>query len=133
MDRALGNLNTRECTLGGYDVFSVEFFPDGKSESFPAVVYAATPSSHLFLGPDTPEGMAMQIASSWGHSGHNVEYLFRLADFMREKVPHADDEHLFTVEKLVRRLMGLSPEVVVPWTELERNNDYRRYNMRIKQ
>lgn len=117
------NLNTRECTLGGYEIFGVQFFPDGCSDSFSVVVYVATPESHLFLGPDTPEGLAMQIACSSGQSGHNIEYLFRLADFMREKAPHADDEHLFTIEKLVRKRLGLSTDKIVPWTEMVANSD----------
>lgn len=35
-------------------------------------------------------------------SGHNVEYLLRLAIFMREEIPGVHDEHLFMLEKLVR-------------------------------
>lgn len=35
-------------------------------------------------------------------SGHNVEYLLRLAIFMREEIPGVQDEHLFELEKLVR-------------------------------
>ena len=34
--------------------------------------------------------------------GHNVEYLLRLAEFMREFVPEGYDEHLLTLETLVR-------------------------------
>ncbi|RXG56030.1 hypothetical protein Avbf_05360 [Armadillidium vulgare] len=38
----------------------------------------------------------------WYRKGHNVEYLVRLADFMREKIPEEYDEHLSTLETLVR-------------------------------
>lgn len=45
----------------------------------------------------------MQILECQGSSGPNAEYLLRLADFMREEIPEALDEHLFSLERLVRK------------------------------
>ncbi|KAJ7389786.1 Glutathione-specific gamma-glutamylcyclotransferase 1 [Desmophyllum pertusum] len=119
-DRAMGKLNEREIALGGYELRRLRFSCNEKpSHSFCVLVYAATPKNTLYLGPATLEQIAVQIASARGHSGLNVEYLIRLADFMREKVPEFDEEHLFELEKLVRKELGLSTEVIVPWSQLK--------------
>lgn len=40
--------------------------------------------------------------TSNGASGHNVEYVIRLAEWIRDQMPEVQDEHLFTLEKLIR-------------------------------
>lgn len=115
----MGKLNEREIALGGYELRPLRFNCNEKpSHSFNVLVYAATPKNPLYLGPATLEHIAVQIASARGYSGLNVEYLIRLADFMREEVPDFNEEHLFELEKLVRKQLGLSTEVVTPWTQL---------------
>jgi cation transport protein ChaC len=127
-DYALQYLEQRECTLGGYDIKYTKFYPRVASEfsgisgeAFPVVLYIATPSNNYWLGDDNPDKIAKQIVDASGNSGHNIEYLLRLAIFMREEIPHAEDEHLFILEKLVREevikrricinsVMGLQPE-----------------------
>ncbi|RMX36457.1 hypothetical protein pdam_00010032 [Pocillopora damicornis] len=69
----------------------------------------------------SPEQIASQIAYAKGNSGLNVEYLVRLADFMREKVPDYDERHLFDLEKLVKKELGLSTDVYTSWTQLKYN------------
>ena len=97
----------------GYQLRLLRFqSSDDPTHAFPVLVFAATPRNSLYLGPASPEKMAVQIASARGHAGLNVEYLFRLVDFMREKVPHAKDAHLFEVDKLVRKELGLSTGVL---------------------
>jgi cation transport protein ChaC len=64
--------------------------------------YVATPSNKLWLGDAPLTEIASQIVECSGPSGHNVEYLLRLAGFMHEFLPEAVDEHLFTLEFLVR-------------------------------
>ncbi|KAG5670689.1 hypothetical protein PVAND_000936 [Polypedilum vanderplanki] len=127
---ALKYLEQRECKLGGYDVKYIKFFPGKTSEfsgisgeAFPAIIYIATPDNSYWMGEDSLENIAKQICSASGPSGHNVEYLLRLALFMREEVPHADDDHLFTLEKLVKEelikrkiclysVMGQQPQMI---------------------
>jgi cation transport protein ChaC len=108
-DLALKYLDLRECKLGGYTVKYIKFFPRVASEfsgisgeAFLAIIYIATPDNSYWMGDESLDTIALQIVNASGPSGHNVEYLFRLAIFMREEVPHADDEHLFALEKLVR-------------------------------
>ena len=47
-----------------------------------------------------------QVVSSEGPSGHNVEYLLKLAEWMHKAVPDAWDEHLFSIEMEVRRMVA---------------------------
>lgn len=103
-EAALPYLNTRECVLGGYLTKIATFHPhsDRPLEPFPALVYIAVPGNLHWLGDAPLPDIASQIVSSSGPSGHNVEYLLRLAQFMREAIPEADDTHLFTLEFLVR-------------------------------
>ncbi|KAL0868782.1 hypothetical protein ABMA27_008214 [Loxostege sticticalis] len=113
---ALPYLSTRECQLGGYRVYTVNFHPrpslfepgsysnslatNGKKD---AVLYIAVPGNRHWLGAAPLPDIAKQILECHGSSGPNAEYLLRLADFMREEVPEALDEHLFSLERLVRK------------------------------
>ncbi|KAL7634230.1 UNVERIFIED_CONTAM: hypothetical protein RMT77_015560 [Armadillidium vulgare] len=102
-EAALKYLNEREVTLGGYTTELVTFYPrDRSTQPFPVLLYIATPSSKDWAGPAPLHEIATQIIQSKGPYGHNVEYLVRLADFMREKIPEEYDEHLSTLETLVR-------------------------------
>ncbi|XP_039955886.1 glutathione-specific gamma-glutamylcyclotransferase 1 isoform X2 [Bactrocera tryoni] len=125
---ALDYLKQRECKLGGYIVLETKFFPRVASfdtpfsgEAVPVLVYVATPDNCHWLGEDTADNIAEQIVNCRGPSGHNVEYLLRLADFIREEIPDVVDTHLFeleflVLEKLHKRqiplwsVMGVSPE-----------------------
>ncbi|XP_058456573.1 glutathione-specific gamma-glutamylcyclotransferase 1 [Malaya genurostris] len=110
---ALDYLRQRECTLGGYSVDYIKFFPRVASEhsgisgeAFLALVYVATPKNEHWIGEEPMVETARQITQCAGPSGHNVEYLIRLAVFMREELPGASDEHLFELEGLVRRFVA---------------------------
>lgn len=100
---ALLYLENRECTLGGYvTIFSTFHSQDG-DKSFPAIVYIATNKNEHWLGDAPLHRIADQIFQSSGPTGHNAEYLLRLAEFMHDHLPNASDDHLFTLELLVRR------------------------------
>lgn len=103
----------RECTLGGYITEYTKFYPRHASDeatdaeqngaAFPALLYVATDANRHWMGDNDATTIARQIVECRGPSGHNVEYLMRLAFFMRDEVPGADDEHLFELEAIVRR------------------------------
>ncbi|XP_038638732.1 glutathione-specific gamma-glutamylcyclotransferase 1 [Scyliorhinus canicula] len=97
---SLEYLNLRESLLGGYMCKTVEFFPQGMEPcgSTLALVYIATPQNPLYLGPAPADDIARQIVGCCGCSGHNLEYLLRLAQFMHSTCPGVEDEHLFSIE-----------------------------------
>ncbi|XP_028602334.2 glutathione-specific gamma-glutamylcyclotransferase 1 [Podarcis muralis] len=109
---SLKYLNMREAVLGGYDTKLVKFHPqDKETEPILALVYIATPQNPSYLGPASEEDIAAQIIVSSGRSGHNIEYLLRLADFMRYFCPQVEDEHLFSIEEA---LISILPYIYQP-------------------
>jgi cation transport regulator ChaC len=123
---AMDHLIMREISLGGYCLGFTPFFPiDGGSSTngngrcnaevsrashhdpllysaaVPALVFSATTENEFYLGPEKMSSMAETIATTDGPSGHNVEYLVKICDFMRNELPpEIDDNHLFRLEKL---------------------------------
>ncbi|XP_061602360.1 glutathione-specific gamma-glutamylcyclotransferase 1 [Cololabis saira] len=98
-EESLKYLDVRETVCGGYITRMVDFFPDGEDQSpVQALVYIATSDNPLYLGPASPEEIGGQIAACRGKTGHNLEYLLRLAEFMRSSCPHVEDHHLFSIE-----------------------------------
>ncbi|XP_028846134.1 glutathione-specific gamma-glutamylcyclotransferase 1-like [Denticeps clupeoides] len=99
VEESLKYLNVREATRGGYVSKMVEFTPrDQDEDASLALVYIATSDNPIYLGPASPAEIAAQIAICRGHTGHNIEYLLRLADFMRMYCPEVEDDHLFSIE-----------------------------------
>lgn len=130
---ALEYLKQRECTLGGYITVYTKFYPRVASdevcdneisgEAFPSLLYVATECNAHWLGEDSVPAIAKQIVESQGPSGHNVEYLIRLAKFMHEELTGAHDDHLFDLERCVlsmlkhrqislKSLMGSTPQSI---------------------
>lgn len=102
-ETTLSYLNNRESTLGGYTTTITQFYTkDGSKKPFPVLVYMATADNINYLGPASLKELANQIVSASGTCGHNVEYVIRLADFMRERIPEVNDEHLYLLEEHVR-------------------------------
>ncbi|KAJ2954649.1 hypothetical protein O0L34_g2944 [Tuta absoluta] len=130
---ALPYLSARECQLGGYRTYIVNFHPrpslfspsssnnNAIIDKKDALLYIAVPENRHWLGAAPLPDIAKQILECQGASGSNAEYLLRLADFMREEIPDALDDHLFSLERLVKKfaadmkvclktLMGEIPE-----------------------
>ncbi|KAK2584264.1 hypothetical protein KPH14_006671 [Odynerus spinipes] len=99
---ALPYLKKRECSMGGYLTTISTFHTRDGSKCFPVIIYIATKENQHWLGEAPLRTIAKQITECSGPSGHNVEYLLRLAEFMHNYMPEAQDEHLFTLELLVR-------------------------------
>ena len=73
----------------------------------PALVFSATTENEFYLGPEKMSAMARTVACAEGPSGHNVEYLVKICDFMRDELPpHIGDNHLYTLERLTLEYMA---------------------------
>ena len=105
-EEALDYLNNREMTLGGY-IQRITLFhsAEAKHPPIPVLVFVATPKSSFWLGPAPASEIAEQVLVSSGPSGHNVEYVLRLADWVHDTLPGVWDEHLFNIETQVRLLI----------------------------
>ncbi|CAG7823583.1 unnamed protein product [Allacma fusca] len=71
---------------------------------FRVTMYYGNSENAHFVGPAPIEEMASQIYASSGPSGTNKEYLFNLADAMRQICKDAIDPHLAELEMRVRKL-----------------------------
>lgn len=99
VEETLKYLNVRETVCGGYATKMVDFFARGENQPpVKALLYIATSDNPLFLGPASPEEIGTQIAMCRGKTGHNLEYLLRLTEFMRNSCPHVEDHHLYSIE-----------------------------------
>ncbi|KAL3289453.1 hypothetical protein HHI36_022877 [Cryptolaemus montrouzieri] len=99
-ETAIPYLNKRECEMGGYVTTFAKFHSD-HGQCFQVLLYVATQSNPQWLGDADLTEIAGQIIDCKGQSGHNVEYLIRLADFTRQHFPFCHDSHLFNLEKEV--------------------------------
>ncbi|XP_042246568.1 glutathione-specific gamma-glutamylcyclotransferase 1 [Thunnus thynnus] len=130
VEKSLQYLNVRETVCGGYITEMVDFFPEGEDQSpVQALVYIATADNALYLGKASPAEIAAQIVMCRGKTGHNLEYLLRLAEFMRSSCPQVEDHHLFSIEAaamtMVVYLFLLVAQWLVPFVSLA-NSGYMR-------
>lgn len=122
-------LYVREQSIGCYDMKMLPVYSkDTRNNSKPilAVVYYATPHNKNYTGDIGEEKIAKVIASSHGVSGHNIEYLFRLTDFMQECLPNEPEPHLYTVDRLVRTKVGLNHSTIHPWKLLIKCDRFKK-------
>lgn len=106
------NDETREATLdaldyrekGGYTRVDIEAVDLATQLPLPerCLCYIAAEDNEEFLGHAEDEAIAKQIFHSVGPSGPNIDYLLNLADGLRHL--GASDEHVFSLEKIVRQL-----------------------------
>lgn len=99
---------------GGYEKARVTFYPLSDSVSpFDLDIYIGSKDNPFYLGPASIKDIAIQIYSSEGPSGHNVEYLFQLAAAMRSIAPGVHDKHLFELEAEVKKLCSANGHLKV--------------------
>lgn len=68
----------------------------------PGLVYIASPDNAAFLGEASIEDIARHIHGSTGPSGNNCDYVFQLADALRDH--EEDDAHVFQIENILNTL-----------------------------
>lgn len=68
------------------------------------LVYIASPENAAFLGEASLLEIGQQIYHSSGPSGENRDYLYQLADALREH--HEDDGHVFQIEAILRDIVS---------------------------
>lgn len=102
----LEHLDHRE--KNGYERNQVKFYPHPSSEtqsndSKDILLYVATHENPSFAGQhDSLDQIATQILGATGESGKNVEYVYKLAEAMRQLYPGQEDDHLFELEQILR-------------------------------
>ncbi|XP_017782861.1 PREDICTED: glutathione-specific gamma-glutamylcyclotransferase 1 isoform X1 [Nicrophorus vespilloides] len=96
-EQVIQNLKEREITLGGYTTIFTTFYPSN-GPSFDILVYVAQQDNDMWLGDAPMPKMVDQIMRSKGPSGHNVEYVLRLAHFSKMHFPNIKDDHLYGLE-----------------------------------
>ncbi|KAF7349040.1 Gamma-glutamylcyclotransferase [Mycena venus] len=70
--------------------------------------YVGRRDNPSFIGSEPLPDLAHRIWISVGPSGPNKEYLYNLANAVRELSPESYDKHLFALEELVKALDGKS-------------------------
>lgn len=105
-EAAISYLSQREVKLGGYDTKFATFHPSNGAPIKNVLLYVATPANSLWLGEAPLTKIASEITETRGLCGHNVEYLLRLANFMRQYCPGIEDPHLFKLEAAVLRMIS---------------------------
>ncbi len=99
IEETFATLDHRE--KNGYERYSVQLQMAQRANAIPAITYIAPAGNHAYLGPAPLAALAAQIRTSQGPSGRNVDYLFALAQALRELDAH--DPHVF---ELLARLNG---------------------------
>jgi len=122
----------REQSIGCYDLQILPVIPKDKrinnGKPLMAMVYYATPKNPLYL-EESEEKTAKCMATSHGIAGHSIEYLFRVTDFMKEHLPNEEEPHLYNVDRMVRKKIGLNSTNLQPWnvlTQCDRFNEIVR-------
>lgn len=80
------------------------------------LAFTALLDNALYLGQADVERLADDVISSSGSCGHNVEYVVRLAEYVRDNLPQDNDEHLFDLDRKIREKLsqrGLNVEKVI--------------------
>lgn len=104
IEQVVGHLDYRE--KGGYERKWVKFYPcDEQTSPFDITIYLAQDDNSNYAGAAKLSDIAKQIVDSVGPSGPNIDYVCNLAKAMRAFFPGIEDEHLFSLEHLVKELI----------------------------
>ena len=90
---------------GGYNQTVTTFYPKNKvaeNKTFDVIAYIGKVTDNQYAGPAPIEEMAKTILTSVGPSGPNKEYLYNLANALKEM--GIEDEHVFELEEAVKQL-----------------------------
>ncbi|KAK7028667.1 gamma-glutamylcyclotransferase [Favolaschia claudopus] len=91
------------------DGYTMETIPiynivDGVETVIFSSCYVGRKDNPSFIGSEPLPALANRIWLSVGPSGPNKEYLYNLANAVRELSPESYDKHLFALEELVKAL-----------------------------
>ncbi|XP_022915383.1 putative glutathione-specific gamma-glutamylcyclotransferase 2 [Onthophagus taurus] len=104
VSHVIDHLDYRE--KGGYRRKQVTFYPkDANVNPFDITIYVGTSDNFQYAGEADLDSIALQVYSSVGPSGSNIEYVCNLAKAMREIAPDVQDDHLFELERKVLDLV----------------------------
>ena len=101
LDDSMKTLNFRE--KDGYTLKTLKCYEKDTNESHDVITYVSNTTNNEPL-----DNLALQIARSVGPSGPNTEYLFNMADALRERdiVTEDDEKHLMSLERKVREILA---------------------------
>jgi cation transport regulator ChaC len=99
VERTVAELDARE--QAGYERMTVPFEAKDRTATgaLPVVLYFAPPGNPNYLGEAPLPEIAEQIRASSGPSGHNVEYVLRLAEALDDL--GVSDSHVFELANLL--------------------------------
>ena len=97
-----------------------------KGQPIKAFVCFANLKHPNYVGPEEISQSADVISRSRGTCGHNVEYLFRLVDFMRESELYNEDEYLVKLDTMVRTRIEASADL--KWNDILTNERFLNYH-----
>lgn len=105
IERDLISINNSSNMLISKESSSVPVSPVNSEEMpFHVTVYISREDSPLFAGNEDLSTIANHIVECRGPSGPNIEYLYKLAHSMRIIAPTIYDEHLYSLEDVVKKL-----------------------------
>lgn len=73
-----------------------------------AIMYVGSRDNYLYSYESNLDEIAKQIVLAHGTAGSNSEYVFKIAQCMREYWPEIYDNHLYQIEAKVIKLLGLN-------------------------
>lgn len=122
VQHALKHLLCREVKKGGYELRKTLFYPlQNDLQPYEVYIFFASADNQFYLGPASIDQLAEDIVRCRGNAGHNLEYLFRLVDSLREI--STVDYHLATIEDACHRKLGSLLERYVNSHETGKNTN----------